>query len=264
MAVDPVASGNKCWTILWIIVAAEHQGHIWPGDIVVVHEYPQCDDLIPGIGYPDGWATPGGKGGVGIPGMIQHTWTGGFADRANEIRRVETKLGEWLCAADPARKPGPVLIPFGNRIMDSRPANTETASNSESKTIIEWMEENGLNFIAAGRDSGAGQGETNVHPGEQMINNALNWDRAKTALDPATGWMVISPNAGRGPKLWIMEHCTNLITAIQNYPGHQNGGKASAFRDFIDPLRYLIIADPYHRDESRNKPTGGVRLLFRT
>jgi hypothetical protein len=85
-----------------------------------------------------------------------------------------------------------------------------------------------------------------VHPGEQMINDRLYYDKDLAELDPKTGWLVVPPALGKGPGLYISEGCTNLIAALRNYPGILNGAD-SAFKDPIDCLRYLVIADPFHR-----------------
>ncbi len=102
--------------------------------------------------------------------------------------------------------------------------------------------------MPAGRDSGAATGQTRVHPGEQMINDRLYFDKDLSEIDPKTGWLVVPPALGKGPGLYISEGCTNLIAALRNYPGIFTGAD-SAFKDPVDCLRYLVIADPYHRKE---------------
>ena len=262
MAIDPVVSGGKCWTMSIFRVAGEQQGFIAPGDLVMLAEYPQCDDLIPGVGMPDPWCQPGGKNGAGVAGNIQHAIPGGFEFKASEIRRIWTKLEAKYKDLYPEETGFKFTVPYGNLIMDSRAANTEKENETESKTLIEWMEDCGINCVPAGRGSGAQSGEAFVAPGEQMINNLLAYDRDNCVLDEKTGYMIISPVKGRGPRLWIMEHCTNTIAALQNYPGIDNGGKSSMWKDIIDPLRYVVIADPYHKKEVTQNWTGGVRQLF--
>lgn len=257
MTIDPVTSGNKCWTMGIFKVAGEQQGFIAPGDIVMVHEYPQCDDMIPGVGMPDAWCSPGGKNGGGIAGNIQHAMPGGFEFKAQEIRRLWNKIGAWETEMYPDRRPGPIVIPYGNLIMDSRAANTEKENESESKTLIEWLEDLDIHCVPAGRGSGAQVGETYVAPGEQMINNLLSYDRDNCVLDENTGWMCVSPLKGRGPKLWLLENCTNMISALQNYPGIDNGGKSSMHKDFCDVMRYVVIAAPEHHGADFGRWTGG-------
>jgi hypothetical protein len=250
LTVDPTVSGQKTWTMLWSFVSGEHRGFIKPGDIIVVHEYPQCDDFIPGYGFPDEWCQPGGEKGRGIAGAIQHGLTGGFQDKCNEIVRIEKKLGEWIGSDKP------IVIPSGNRIIDSRAAETETRDKSESKTLIQWLEDVSppLYFIPAGRASGAATGMTDISPGEQMINNLFAFDRDNCEIDKETGRLIISPLKGTGPRLWVLENCSNLISAIQSYPGIAAPGAAQHMsKDYIDNLRYLCIADPYHRPPSQQE-----------
>ena len=243
--VDPTVSGQKTWTQIWGMVSGEHFGYIKPGDLIVVHEYPQCDDIIPGYGKPDEWATPGGDKGRGNPGNIQHGLTGGFQDKANEMARIEKKIGEWMGLSKP------IAIPLGNRIMDSRAAETETKDKSESKTLIQWMEDcvPPVYFIPAGKASGAASGMTDISPGEQAINDLLSFDRDNCEIDKETGRMVISPlKSSVSPRLWIVDSCTNLIASVQNYPGIGSvGAMTSMWKDFIDPIRYWVISNPFHR-----------------
>lgn len=246
--VDPVASGGRTWFILWAFVYGEQCGNMSAGDIFIAHEYPQSTDYIPGLGDLGAWALPGGKNNVGVRGPAQKPMPGGFRWRADEIRRIERKLAHAQglpYAEDPERMK--FFVPFGNRIMDSRAANTETPNQSESKTLIEWMDDLGLEFIPAGRDSGAAQGQTRVLPGLQVINDHFDFDSDAASLDEATGWLEVDPLDGKGPKLRICEECTNTIEALQNLPG---GGLNSPFDDPIDCLRYLLISEPYHAAES--------------
>ena len=244
--VDPVASGGRTWFVIWAFVYGEQCGNMAAGDVFVAHEYPQSSDYIPGLGDLGAWALPGGKNGVGVRGPAQKPVPGGFRWRADEIRRIETKLARAQgleYADDPDRMQ--FFIPTGNRIMDSRAANTETANTSESKTLIDWMDDVGLKFVPAGRDSGAAQGQTRVLPGLQVINDHLDYDRDIAKLDENTGWLEISPVDGKGPKLRICDECHNLIDALQNLPG---GSISSPFDDPIDCLRYLLIAAPRYFD----------------
>jgi hypothetical protein len=134
---------------------------------------------------------------------------------------------------------------YGRRISDSRSTNTQVEGQEESKTIIEWMEENDLYFSQAGGNAAA----DNVLSGEQNINSMLMWDRERGIIQP-NGWIEFDPQHGRGPGLWIAQHCTNLIGALQNYPGYAvSGSSGSAWKDPIDTLRILLAARPEHLSE---------------
>jgi len=250
--VDPVASGGRCWFMLWAIICGEHWRGLSPGDWFIAHEYPQQNDHVPGIGSGEvcRWALPGDKGGQ--RGPAQKEWPVGFNFRASEIRRIEAKLARWqgLDETKTNEEDSPLWVPPGYRIMDSRAANTDKENESGSATLIDHMLEKGLAFVPAGRDSGAAQGETRVQPGEQKINDMLMWDRDLAELDEKTGWLDIPLAKGFGPRIRIAEHCTNLIEALQNYPGIANGGASSAYKDPIDCLRYLAIARLEHIDQA--------------
>jgi hypothetical protein len=259
--VDPVASGGRAWFQIWAIVSGETRGTVQPGDIFVAFEWPKEDWHVRDVGFMGKWAEPGGKAGQGVRGPAQRSLGWGYRRQKEEIAAVEKKLWTIQNPDDVLKVRGTnerdgeprIKIRDGNRIMDSRAANTEKENESESKTLIDWMAEDssptlkdGLDFMPAGRDSGAATGQTRVHPGEQMINDRLYFDKELAELDPKTGWLVVPPALGKGPGLYISEGCTNLIAAMRNYPGILNGAD-SAFKDPIDCLRYLVIADPYHR-----------------
>lgn len=263
---DPVASGGRCWFMIWALVVGEVWGRFSAGDIFVAHEYPQTNDVIPGEGMLGAWAEVGGEKGLGVRGPGQKPLHGAFETWASEIRRIERKLAEWqglqFQSEAEWERHMKEFIPDENRIMDSRASSTKTVGQSEAKTLIQYMADNEIYFIRAGNDSGAEAGMTRVQPGEQAINDAFHFNRSKAELNPKTGWLECDLNTGRGPKLWIADHCTNLIDAIQNYPGiGAPGADKSPFKDPIDCLRYLIIADPMHverlSDEDEND-YGGV------
>jgi hypothetical protein len=258
--VDPNATGGRQWFMLWACVVGQHYNDLAPGDIWVAREWPQRNDAIPTIGRPGEWARPGGKNGMGLRGSAQSAWPVGIQWRAEEIKRVEREL-----ALAHGRPPSDIanwevmkhFIPEGNRIMDARPLNTQLAGQTETKTLFDYLEENELSFYGAGRDSGASTGETIVKHGLMMVNNALYFNRDHAVLNPKTGWLEINPQLGRGPRLRIADCCENLIDSIVNLPG--DASPDSAWKDPIDCLRYLIIADPQfisEQDQQGYSPGG--------
>jgi hypothetical protein len=261
MSQDPNASGGRAWFQLWAFVLGEAYGKMHPGDILIAHEYPQTSDIVsvPGAALYTGedceWAQSGGKNGLGVKGNAQKQWPCGYEFRAAEIRRIEAKLADWQGVKD---MKGPhersMLDIYGRRISDSRSTNTQVEGQEESKTIIEWMEDNHLYFMQAGGNAAA----DNVLSGEQNINSMLMWDRERGVIQP-NGWIEFDPQHGRGPGLWIAQHCTNLIGALQNYPGYAVAGSSgSAWKDPIDTLRILLAARPEHVGKSWAVERGGV------
>jgi len=260
MSQDPNASGGRAWFQLWAFVLGEAFGKMHPGDILIAHEYPQTSDIVsvPGAALYTGedceWAQSGGKNGLGVKSNAQKQWLCGYAFRAAEIRRIEAKLADWQGVKDmQGTIERSMLDLYGRRISDSRSTNTLVEGQEESKTIIEWMEDNHLYFMQAGGNAAA----DNVLSGEQNINSMLMWDRERGSIQP-NGWIEFDPQTGRGPGLWIAQHCTNLIGALQNYPGYAvAGSNGSAWKDPIDTLRILLAAQPEHVNRKRQGWQGG-------
>lgn len=261
MACDPNATGGRAWFMLWAFVLGKAHGHFGPGDIFIAHEYPQPSDVVcvPGASMFTGedceWAKSGGKHGMGVKGNAQKQWPVGYGFRASEIRRIEAKLAALQGITEQQNHlEGTMLNLWGRRIADSRSSNSTGENQDGGKTMIEWMEDNKLYFMQAGRDAGGEAGSSRVMPGEQNINSMLMWNRELAVINEKTGWREVDPQLGRGPQVRIAEHCTNLIGALQNYPGYAVPGAAqSAWKDPIDVLRYLLNANPRHIDLERFK-----------
>lgn len=247
-AADSLANGGRTWFQLWGLIVGDYHRCFWPGDLIIVHEYPQTDDLRPGFGMGEVWAEPGGKDGVGKKGPAQQSMPVGHQFRADEILRIETKICGWMGWKVPESSrpwsltnPWPLIAVENYRQMDSRMGEVETSTKTGTTTLITEMEELGLNFVSWGRDAGAVEGSTRVKAGEQMINNKLFFDRDLAVLDEKTGRMAVDPKKGRGPQIWIVEHCTNLIESLKHYPGIAVGD--SAWKDPIDCLRAFVISN---------------------
>ncbi len=261
MSQDPNASGGRAWFQLWAFVLGESWHFMQPGDILIAHEYPQTNDVVvvPGAAMFTGedceWAKPGGKNGLGIDGNAQKVWPCGYEFRASEIRRIEAKLARWQGITDMRGQVEKSMLDiYGRRISDSRSTNTKTENQEEAKTIIEWMNDNDLYFSKAGGT----QATNDVLEGEQNINNMLMWDRELCTLDTVTGWKEVDPQKGRGPKIRIAEHCTNLIGALSSYPGFSvDGAGKSAWKDPIDALRILLNANPEYVNPRDLEPERG-------
>ena len=106
--------------------------------------------------------------------------------------------------------------------MDSRFGASPTQTADGRTTLIEEFEEHDIFFEPA---SGEHQDE-----GWQLITDAL----AYNTMEP-----ISTLNR---PELVICEDCENIIFALQNFTGAD--GKHGACKDFIDVLRYLLLAKP--------------------
>lgn len=262
MVADP-CDGKRNWFMLWMKVTRPER--------FVAREWPQQNDLIPGVGYPGPWAeTAKGKRQDGDPGPAQTSFGGGFRFIANEIRRVERELGEleWNLAGKPEGGPQPIVILPGCRIMDARAGNTESLAASEAKTLIQsmaevWLEpdgrlcegerEPGLFFTPAGRDSGAQEGaNSSIKFGYKFIENAIYYDEDDAALNDKTGLFEFK---GKAPQLFVADCCQNLIFSFENLTGAD--GLKGACKDPMDGLRYLEIAEPMDWNSYNLNSRGG-------
>lgn len=264
--VDPTDGRN--WCMIWAKVCPNPVGEplIW-----VAREWPQPGDWIVagGVGDPGEWAVLDDNGRAdgrkkssavkldGERGPAQRLWGLGFRQMADEIERVEKELYklEQRIAGDPDWETADgrieVYESFGCRIMDSRAANTETQQHGASQTLLQAMEEYGLFFTSAGRDSGAEAGTTTIREGIGMINNRLFYDRKQTVLLPDGIYRF----NGQAPSLFICEVCKNLIFCASNWTGQD--GQKGAMKDFIDILRYLVISNPMHIEALEWSEGGG-------
>jgi len=158
-------------------------------------------------------------------------------------------------------------IPVDTRIMDSRAANKETMQHGESLTLIQIMSDLGdklgwpLDFISAGRDSGAEAGKTFIKEGVGMINDKLYYDESKVELVELPGHLSKDGQAsmvykfnGKAPTLFFNAQCSNTIFCAQNWTGA--GGGENPLKDPIDCVRYAVIADLEQIDTQRCAPRG--------
>jgi hypothetical protein len=265
--VDPTDGRN--WCMIWAKVCPNPVG---PPLIWVAREWPQPGDWIVagGVGDPGDWAVLDDSGRAdgrkksgavkmdGERGPAQRLWGLGFRQMAEEIERVERELYklEMRIAGDPDWETADgrieVLEAFCCRIMDSRAANAETQQHGESQTLLQAMQEYGLFFTSAGRDSGAEAGTTTIREGIGMIVDRLFFDRDKVVLTPDGIYRF----NGQAPSLFISEVCKNLIFCASNWTGQD--GQKGAMKDFIDLLRYLVIANPMHIESLEWTDGGGV------
>jgi hypothetical protein len=255
---DPVASGGRSWFCNWALVLGEQWQGMAPGDIFIAHEYPQENDFIPSMGRVGPWALPGGKNNRGTRGPAQKVWSVGYEWRASEIKRIERKLATDMglrYAEDEARMKK--FVRMGRRIIDPRAGNTATENQTGAKTIIDYMRENGLHYVEPGSEKGSAPGSKRVYPGEQTINAFLYYDKSLAKTDTQTGWIYIDPQQGRGPRLWIADHCTNTLASLKNYPGILSGETESPWKDPIDCIRYLLMMEPRFTAEELFEPSPG-------
>lgn len=256
--VDPCPGRN--WAMGWYLVTAL-------GQKVIAREWPQEGDYIPGVGLcPGPWAEIGAKAD-GDKGPAQEPWGLGIKAYKLEIARVERELAKEQrdlaeLAGRKCKVGERIVVPDGNRIMDSRAANTPNLAHDQSVTLIEMMDddrdgtEESLGFVSAGLDSGADSGDTSIRMGVEHVADLLSYDPEAMVIEAETGRVTFEPGA-RVPQLYVLERCTNHIFALSNWTG-KDGGKGCC-KDFADLPRYFAIANPEDASRVEWVSYGGAR-----
>lgn len=173
--------------------------------------------------FPDStmgaWALPhvnGAGKSVGKPGPGQRPLGWGYIDYKNHFEDLED--GEDIF----------------ERIVDPRMGAATVRTKEGESNIINTMSNLGFVFRAApGVD---------IEAGIAKINDALSWDDT----EPMT--------VDNRPKLFVSDHCDNLITSMMEYSGQS---RAEHFKDQIDCLRYLMVSGAEYISESSLQATGG-------
>ncbi len=206
------------------------------GQKIIIREWPQPGDYIPGVGAESGvWAETGGSAD-GKRGPAQSPFKFGLADISREIQRVERELARLYRGPKGERMDRAVPL---SRFMDSRAGNTESYTASRMVTLIQQYEEL----------------EPEVLKDGTIEERALIFDPAPGGQKDAAGddWMTIIQSAlvdrgnGSGPELMVASCCRNTIFALKTWTGLD--GQRGACRDFVDVVKYFMLA-----------PTGFVDL----
>lgn len=209
--VDP--AGNKNWFMLWARIDAN--GRAW-----VYREWPQADEYIEGVGYPEAWAKPSGKRADGEADEGQKSFGWGLLAYKTEIERLEKLDG----------------VTAFERWIDSRYGNTTVAGNREhATTLLEELEEAGMPFRSCPTE--------NIAEGVALINSWLYYNE-DTPIDH-----------NNAPRLYISERCRNTIWALKEWTGAD--GQKGACKDPIDCLRYLVASGIENVEGGVLNVTGG-------
>lgn len=174
------------------------------GRVFMVMEWPCESCYVEGVGLPGPWAEPDGKKHDGKRGPAQQPFGFGLRRYKEEIERVEK---------------GTKIKTFERR-MDSRYGNSATVARERPTTLIEECAEIDLHFVPT-------PGE-NIDEGIDLINSMLDYD-----ADRPLGM-------DNEPMLYIAEHCTNMIYALQEWTGLD--GRHGASKDPVDVLRYALLS----------------------
>lgn len=241
--VDPCNGRN--WFMGWFLV--DPRGNAW-----AAYEWPPAADYVPGVGVPGMWVIDSeGKRLDGDKGPAQDPFGWGTQRYAEEIARVEAEIFAMQHGTEfeELRR-----IDVFLRIMDSRYGASPNATSGGTVTIMELMEELGLEFEPSGQSIVAeGEVKSRVNEGRQMVANMLDYNE-ELAKPDANG--VLVPDPSQAPRLYVLEHCHNFRWVFENYTGLD--GQSGAGKDPDDVLRYFAICEPgYYPPMSMGGSGGG-------
>jgi hypothetical protein len=188
-------------------------------------------------------------------------WAGYCSDGNLYIYREfpDIGMGEWALPHQtpmgvPLGKKGPAQRPLGwgfqqwkehieniegdeqimMRWMDPNYCKQPVTKKEGQSNLLDEMAAVGMHFTPATYDS--------VGAGVAKMNELLEWDDTQ-------------PMSGTNrPKLFISDQCENLIQSMVEYTG---AGKAEQWKDFIDPLRYIIVSGSGYLGEEAMETFGG-------
>lgn len=233
--VDPCSGRN--FAMIWARARREAVGLV----LYIYREWPCPGKYVPGVGEMGPWAEQGEKLD-GIRGPAQRSLKWGHERYRQEIHRLEGRVNWEAPPEKPEeafrfderdrpdlrpRRPSKAPRPedgeqIYERRMDLRFGRTPTQTTEGQTTLIEEFEKLDLYFLpASGRD---------IDEGIPLVNNLLQWDEKKPLSSLNT------------PRLRVSEECQNVMFALQNWTGED--GAHGACKDFVDLLRYLVLAEP--------------------
>jgi len=229
------------------------------GQRILVREWPQPGDYIPGIGAEKGvWAVSSHQhdgesegGSDGARGPAQKNFGFGAADMSREVRRVETELAAFIIPDGRGEKPK--RIPIARRMMDSRAAAAPNATSEASITLVEIF---------------ADLGEDPQEPGESL---SLDFEKASGRQSSADGtnWETVIQmelavpkeddprRPGFIPPVMFAHCCRNTIFSLKTWTGRD--GQRGACRDPIDCCKYESLSEPEYNPPipTRSSHSGG-------
>jgi hypothetical protein len=219
--VDPCSGRN--WFMGWSF-------HPMPGKVIFYREWPSHGHLgayVQGIGDPGPW-TISGKAADGERGPAQTSFGFGLERYKQEIEKAEGKEV------------------ISERRMDSRSANMPTATREGTTTLIEQMEELGMEFLPMGASGKSIMGTDN-DGSIDMINSALYFD-----LETELGKFSKDMARINEPELLIVETCPNMIYSFENWTGKD--GQQGASKDPIDLVHGLYLSEADYVSDAMMRP----------
>ncbi len=217
---------------------------------IIVREWPQQDDYIPGVGEPGEWAVDAKKGKAldGVPGPAQEAWGLTTEQYRDEIMRVEKELARLF-----EKRTDGEPIQVRRRLMDSRGGK----AGINGKTYFTEFAKAGIKFVeASGQALNARSDNPDAVCGVGLITDALGYN-VERPIGPDNHprlFVVYAPaDTMRGEQ--APRGCANTWDSLQNWTGAD--GLKGARKDFIDLMHYAQRAEMRYRD--REKAAAGQK-----
>jgi phage terminase large subunit-like protein len=268
LIVDPCPGRN--WFMIWARIDPRGRWFVyreWPS---TGHKGPSA--YIPGIGDPGLWTLPG-QPADGVRGPAQAPFGFGLDRYKREILRCEGRAEDKETRAEPEPKQTEQLFwrkqsvreRFGRagsrtvinelatketiageeiseRWMDSRYGNSPTQTKEGSTTLINEMNDLGMDFMAASGKE--------IEEGTGLINDMLDYD---TQVE--RGKYSATLARANEPKLFISRECPNVIYSLREWTGKDK--QHGACKDPVDVLRYAALAELQYLGDAAYAWTGG-------
>ncbi len=198
---------------------------------ILVREWPQQDDYIPGVGQPGPWAVDAKKGKAldGVPGPAQESWGLTTEQYVAEIRRVEIELARLY----EGRSDG-TPIKVWRYEMDSRGGE----AGADGRTYFTEFARCGVRFQdTSGQALNARSDNPDGVCGISLITDALGYDTQKPlGPDNRPRLLVVYAPADVDSGESVPRGCANSWDALQNWTGAD--GLKGARKDWIDLFHY--------------------------
>jgi hypothetical protein len=267
MIVDPCPGRN--WFMIWVRIDPRGRWFVyreWPS---TGHKGPSA--YIPGIGDPGPWTLPG-QPADGVRGPAQAPFGFGLDRYKREILRCEGRpeeketkepdpkqteqlfwrkqsvrerfgrSGSRTTTIDQATKEAIAGEEISERWMDSRYGNSPTQTKEGSTTLINEMNDLGMDFMAASGKE--------IEEGTGLINDMLDYD-----TNVERGKYSATLARANEPKLFISRECPNVIYSLREWTGKDK--QHGACKDPVDVLRYAALAELQYLGDTAYAWSGG-------
>lgn len=221
------------------------------GREILVREWPQQDDYIPGVGYPGPWAEDSKKGKAldGVPGTAQLPMNLTTEQYVSEMDRIEIELGRLY-----EKRTDGAPVHIQRREMDSRGGDHAVAGRSyftEFAACKRYFRD------ASGKALNARSDNPDAICGISLIVDALGYDVQKpVGLRNHPRLMVVYAPADEDSG-GVPQGCANTWDSLKNWTGAD--GLKGARKDWIDLCHYSQRSKMIFRDHKAEAEMAAVQ-----